>query len=112
MPTSGTAAGPACVSGRCCGGGQGDCTRCAERLSPAIDCGSPEAGVDPIGIDNCGRFLQCLADNPGVCSTRNAPGCSGDDQVNDACPHNNFGGNAGTGLVRANQVLSDAQCQL
>jgi hypothetical protein len=53
-----------------------------------------------------------LSSNAARCPTRNTPGCSGDDQVNDACPHNNFGGNAGTGLTRANQVLQNAGCQL
>jgi hypothetical protein len=61
---------------------------------------------------NCRNFLQCLANNPAVCATRDAPGCSGDDQLNDACPHNDYGGNAGTGLTRVNQVLLNAGCQL
>jgi hypothetical protein len=60
----------------------------------------------------CNAFLSCLINNPTRCPTRNTPGCSGDDQVNDACPHNNFGGNAGTGLTRVNQVLQNAGCQL
>lgn len=101
----------ACVDGRCCGGSTTHCTRCAERLSPVTDCASPQQGVDAAGVVNCSNFLQCLAANPDVCSTRNAPGCSGDNPA-DACPHNNFGGNAGTGLTRANQVLQNAGCQL
>jgi hypothetical protein len=63
-------------------------------------------------VINCRNFLQCLASNPTVCPTRNAPGCSGDNQATDACPHNDYGGNAGTGLTRANQVLQNAGCQL
>ena len=53
-----------------------------------------------------------LAENADRCPTRNAPGCSGDNQATDACPHNDFGGNAGTGVTRANQVLTNAGCQL
>jgi len=102
----------ACVAGRCCGGTTGDCTRCAERLSPSIDCDLPQTGQDPTGVQFCRSFLSCLASNPATCATRNSPGCSGDDQVNDACPHNSYGGNAGTGLTRANQVLQNAGCQL
>ena len=102
----------ACVGGRCCGGSQGDCTRCAERLSPSIDCDAPQPGQDSTGVINCRNFLQCLASNPVTCPTRNSPGCSGDDQLNDACPHNDYGGNAGTGITRANLVLQNAGCQL
>lgn len=108
----GDCASLACQGGRCCGGSQGDCTRCAERLSPAIDCNLPEAGIDSIGVGICGAFLSCLANNPTLCPTRNAAGCSGDNQATDACPHNDYGGNAGTGLARANQVLENAGCQL
>jgi hypothetical protein len=102
----------ACEGGRCCGGSTGDCTRCAERLSPTVDCDVPQAGQDSTGVSICRSFLQCLASNPAICPTRDAAGCSGDDQVNDACPHNNYGGNAGTGLTRVNQVLQNAGCQL
>jgi hypothetical protein len=102
----------ACSGGVCCGGSLGDCTRCAERLSAAVNCDFPVAGTDPTGIAFCNAFLGCLIDNAARCPTRNTPGCSGDDQVNDACPHNSFGGNAGTGLTRANQVLQNAGCQL
>jgi hypothetical protein len=102
----------ACVDGSCCGGTQGDCTRCAERLSPTIDCDVPTSGQDSTGVLNCRAFLQCLADNIAICPTRDAPGCSGDNQAADACPHNDYGGNAGTGLRRVNQVLLNASCQL
>jgi hypothetical protein len=102
----------ACQSGTCCGGSQGDCTRCAQRLSPSIDCNVPAEGVDPTGVINCNAFLGCLTANAARCPTRNTPGCSGDDQATDACPHNNYGGNAGTGVTRANQVLVNAACQL
>jgi hypothetical protein len=102
----------ACEGGRCCGGSQGDCTRCAERLSASVNCDFPSAGQDSTGVAICNAFLGCLSSNIARCPTRNTPGCSGDDQVNDACAHNNFGGNAGTGLTRANQVLQNAGCQL
>lgn len=108
----GDCASGACVDGRCCGGSQGNCTRCAERLSPTIDCDAPQAGQDSTGVANCRDFLQCLASNPTDCPTRDSPGCSGDNQATDACPHNDYGGNAGTGLTRANQVLQNAGCQL
>lgn len=102
----------ACQNGTCCGGSQGDCTRCAQRLSPTIDCNVPVEGVDPTGVINCNAFLGCLSANAARCPTRNTPGCSGDDQAADACPHNNYGGNAGTGVTRATQVLVNAGCQL
>lgn len=102
----------ACQNGTCCGGSQGDCTRCAQRLSPTVDCGVPAEGVDSTGVINCNAFLGCLSANAARCPTRNTPGCSGDDQATDACPHNNYGGNAGTGITRANQVLINASCQL
>jgi len=95
----------ACVGGRCCGGAQRDCTRCAERLSPSADCST---AFDAPGVTNCNNFLGCLANNA-VCTTRNAPGCSGEFDV---CRENSFGGGAGTGITRANQVLQNAGCQL
>jgi hypothetical protein len=102
----------ACQDGRCCGGNQGDCTRCAQRLSQNVNCDLPAQGVDPTGVSNCNLFLQCLTNNPLSCPTRNTPGCSGDNLQVDACPHNTYGGNAGTGVSRATQVLQDAACQL
>ena len=102
----------ACQDGACCGGSQGDCTRCAQRLSPAVDCGSPAQGVDAAGVLNCDAFLSCLTSNADRCPTRNAPGCSVDNQAADACPHNDYGGNAGTGVTRATQVLLNAGCEL
>jgi hypothetical protein len=102
----------ACQDGSCCGGNQGDCTRCAQRLSRSVDCDQPTQGVDPTGVINCNLFLQCLTNNPLSCPTRNTPGCSGDNPQLDACPHNTYGGNAGTGVTRATQVLQDAACQL
>jgi hypothetical protein len=101
----------ACQDGTCCGGSQGDCTRCAQRLSPTIDCNAPAAGVDSTGVLNCNAFLACLTANVARCPTRNTPGCSGDNQATDACPHNDYGGNAGTGITRANQVLVNAGCE-
>jgi hypothetical protein len=108
----GDCASDACEGGSCCGGALEDCTRCALRLSPGVDCAAPAAGVDSAGVVNCTAFLQCLAESSERCPTRNAPGCSGDNQAADACPHNDYGGNAGTGLTRANLVLLDAGCQL
>jgi hypothetical protein len=102
----------ACEGGRCCGGDQADCTRCAARLSQNLSCDFPSFGVDSTGIINCNAFLTCLADSDERCPTRNTPGCSGDNQASDACPHNDYGGNAGTGITRANQVLVNAGCQL
>ena len=77
-----------------------------------MNCDFPTAGVDPTGVANCNAFLSCLTNNAARCPTRNTPGCSGDNQAADACPHNNYGGNAGTGVSRANQVLQNAACQL
>jgi hypothetical protein len=76
--------------------------------------GSGIPAVDPTGIANCRSFLACLAQHTDVCTTRNAPGCSGDEQGpgGDACPHNDYGGNAGTVVTRANHVLQNAGCQL
>jgi hypothetical protein len=102
----------ACAGGTCCGGSLGDCTRCAERLSQNVSCDFPTAGVDSTGVSNCNAFLGCLTANASRCPTRNTPGCSGDNQASDACPHNNYGGNAGTGVTRATLVLQDAGCQL
>ena len=108
----GDCASGACEDGVCCGGSTVDCTRCALRLSTTIDCDAPAAGTDSTGVINCSNFLACLADNADRCPTRNTSGCSGDNQAADACPHNDYGGNAGTGLTRANQVLQNAGCQL
>jgi hypothetical protein len=102
----------ACAFGSCCGGSLVDCTRCAERLSRNVSCDFPTAQVDSTGIINCNAFLGCLSANADRCPTRNTPGCSGDNQASDACPHNDYGGNAGTGVSRATQVLLDAGCQL
>lgn len=101
-----------CEGGLCCGGNQGDCTRCAARLSPTVDCDFPSAGIDSTGVANCNAFLSCLGNNAARCPTRSTPGCSGDNLMTDACPHNDFGGNGGTGVSRANQVLQNAGCQL
>ena len=71
----------------------------------------PAQGVDSTGVLNCNRFLACLTENADRCPTRSTPGCSGDNPT-DACPHNTYGGNAGTGITRADQVLENAGCQL
>ncbi|HTV18039.1 MAG TPA: hypothetical protein VMG12_05195 [Polyangiaceae bacterium] len=94
----------ACEAGRCCGGSTGDCTRCAERLSPTVDC----ATAPPGGSANCAAFLQCLASNAGVCTTRFAAGCTND--PGGACNHNTYGGNDGLGVQHAARVLAEAGC--
>jgi hypothetical protein len=92
---------------RCCGGTGQHCTRCAEQLSLTVDC---SGAADSTGVNNCNNFLQCLANNSATCSTRNAPGCTND--PGGVCNHNTYGGDAGTGVSRANQVLVNAGCQL
>lgn len=92
---------------RCCGGSGQHCTRCAEQLSPNVDC---SGAADPTGVGNCNAFLQCLSNNSATCTTRNATGCSND--PGGVCNHNSFGGDAGTGVSRATQVLTAAGCQL
>jgi len=93
-----------CEAGRCCGGTTGDCTRCAERLSPTVDC----ATAPPGGAINCAAFLQCLASNASVCTTRFAAGCTND--PGGACNHNTYGGNDGLGVQHATRVLAEAGC--
>ena len=94
----------ACEAGRCCGGSTGDCTRCAERLSPTVDCASGPAG----SATNCAAFLVCLSNNATVCSTRFAAGCTND--PGGACNHNTYGGNDGLGVQQAARVLAEAGC--
>jgi hypothetical protein len=93
-----------CEAGRCCGGSSADCTRCAERLSPTVDCSTAPPG----GAANCAAFLQCLTTNASVCSTRFAPGCTND--PGGACNHNTYGGNDGLGVQHATRVLTEAGC--
>jgi hypothetical protein len=93
-----------CDAGRCCGGTTGDCTRCAERLSPSVDC----ATAPPGGALNCAAFLQCLSNNASVCTTRFAAGCTND--PGGACNHNTYGGNDGLGVQHAARVLAEAGC--
>jgi len=93
-----------CEAGRCCGGTTGDCTRCAERLSPSVDC----ATAPPGGALNCAAFLQCLSNNSTVCTTRFAAGCTND--PGGACNHNTYGGNDGLGVQHATRVLAEAGC--
>jgi hypothetical protein len=101
----------ACQDGRCCGGNQADCTRCAERLSATLDCDAPADGIDATGIANCSGFLQCLSDNSAECPTRSTLGCSGNDPAT-VCYDNLFGGTDGTAMTRAVAVLGNAGCQL
>lgn len=99
----GDCASNVCQDGRCCGGNLGDCTRCAERLSPNLSCFTGPPGAEPL----CGQFLECLRANADVCSTRSAPGCSGEGNV---CNHNTFGGDAGISLTFVTQILAEAGC--
>jgi len=99
--TSGT-----CSDGACCGGSQVHCTRCAERLSLQVNCSDVPISGDQ---SNCTRYLQCLADNPEVCTTRSAPGCTND--PGGVCNPALFGGSGGGGERQVLLVLQNAQCQ-
>lgn len=90
----------ACQDGICCGGSNGDCTRCAARLSTDA-CGNNA---------QCSQFLQCLRDNSDICINRFSSGCA---RVTiDPCFHERFGGEGGQGVQKANQVLVNASCNL
>jgi hypothetical protein len=96
----------ACQDGRCCGGAFADCTRCARRLAQAtLRC---ELSADPAAVDNCNRFLECLAQHPTECPVRNAPLCS----INPGgvCDHTAFGGNGSPGLTLADGIIGTAAC--
>jgi hypothetical protein len=93
-----------CQGGKCCGGTGVDCTRCAERLSLVEDCADTEF-ADPF----CTSWLTCLANNPLLCPTVNATGCS---QANDVCDRNDFGGNGNPAVMQALDVLTNAGCTL
>ncbi|MEO8180305.1 MAG: hypothetical protein ABI895_15825 [Deltaproteobacteria bacterium] len=93
-----------CEDRSCCGGDRVDCTRCARRLVTAINCNSNGPGAAP----NCEAFLDCLADNPGVCPIRYAPGCS--DEPGSVCDNRVFGGTTGPGVGLADAILGSAQC--
>jgi hypothetical protein len=95
----------ACEDGRCCGGNNVDCTRCALRLSFDLNCTIPN---DANATANCQGFLDCLSNNPGACPVRHQPGCS--DDPGGVCNHNVFGGNGGQGLIRADNILGTATC--
>jgi hypothetical protein len=92
-----------CQTGRCCGGVEVDCTRCARRLVTSISCSSN----GPAGAPDCEAFLQCLADNPDVCPVRNAAGCS---EAGGVCDHERFGGNGGSGIATADAIVGTANC--
>lgn len=94
----------ACEAGRCCGGTTSDCTRCAERLSPTVNCDNGPNG----SAANCAAFLACLSSNASVCSTRFATGCTND--PGGVCNHNTYGGNDGLGVQQAARVLTEAGC--
>jgi hypothetical protein len=96
----------ACQDGRCCGGVDVDCTRCARRLAQAtLRC---EFSQDPVAVDNCNRFLDCLAQHPVECRVRHAQFCSVD--PGGACNHTAFGGNGSPGLSLADSVIGTAAC--
>ncbi len=94
----------ACEDGRCCGGSNVDCTRCARRLSFDLTCTIPNDGN---ASGNCDAFLDCMANNPGACPVRHAGGCS---DVGGVCDHTRFGSNTGQGLIRADNILGTAGC--
>jgi hypothetical protein len=96
----------ACQDGRCCGGVLADCTRCARRLaSQTLSC---EHSTDVVTVDNCNRFLDCLAQHPVECSVRHAEFCSVD--PGGVCNHSAFGGNSGGGIVLADGIIGTAAC--
>jgi hypothetical protein len=96
----------ACQDGRCCGGVGVDCTRCARRLAQAtLAC---EFAQDPVAVDNCNRFLECLAQHPVECPVRHAQFCSID--PGGVCNHTAFGGNHTPGLTLADGILGTAAC--
>ena len=92
-----------CEDDRCCGGNQGDCTRCARRLVNNINCGTN----GPAGQATCEQFLQCLAENAPVCSNRNDVTCTAPGAV---CDPALFGGNGSPGIIMADSILGTAQC--
>jgi hypothetical protein len=92
-----------CLDERCCGGNQVDCTRCARRLAAAISCAIGGAATATV----CDAFLQCLQDNPEVCSTRLAAGCT---DAGGACDAANFGGNGSEALTLADRIIGTATC--
>ena len=94
-----------CQDGRCCGGRELNCTRCARRLAGVLSC---EFSADAAARDNCNAFLDCLANNPAACPIRHAGGCSED--PGGVCNHNRFCGNGGPGLVLADSILGTASC--
>jgi hypothetical protein len=95
-----------CEADLCCGGDRVHCTRCALFLADdIIDCESNGEGA----INDCEAFLQCLADNPDVCSVQSAPGCAAAGNV---CSRESFGGATGPGVLLATAILVAAQCDL
>lgn len=92
-----------CEDDRCCGGNQGDCTRCARRLVANINCGTN----GPAGQATCEQFLQCLAENPDDCINRNDTSCTAPGAV---CDPALFGGNGSPGIIVADSILGTAQC--
>lgn len=94
----------ACQDGRCCGGTEVDCTRCARRLARVLSCSSN----GPNGASQCESFLDCLADNSNACPVRYEPGCT--DDPGGVCNHTAFGGNTGPGVALADAILGTAGC--
>jgi hypothetical protein len=68
---------------------------------------SCEHSQDPIAVENCNRFLDCLAQHPNECAVRNAESCSSAPGV---CSHTLFGGNGGPGLTLADGIIGTAAC--
>lgn len=92
-----------CEDDRCCGGNQGDCTRCARRLVSNITCATNGAAAQP----TCEAFLQCLAENTASCIARNDASCTATGAV---CDPSLFGGNGSPGIILADMILGTAQC--
>jgi hypothetical protein len=62
----------------------------------------------PAGAAQCDAFLDCLGQNPELCSVRYAPGCS--DDPGGVCNHTAFGTNIGPGVALADAILGTAGC--
>jgi hypothetical protein len=101
----GDCASGVCQDGRCCGGQEGDCTRCALRLSTTLDCASNGVRAETAAV--CASFLQCLADNAARCPRRSTPGCT---DAGGACELARFGGEGSQGVALGDGILGTAQC--
>lgn len=97
----------ACEDGRCCGGFERDCTRCAERLSARVNDLTCDDAGDPNAASTCRAFLDCLAANE-VCTIRYSVGCT--DNPGGACNSASFGGDFSPGVALADSILGNASC--